>query len=190
MYSGNLGRVHDLEPILEIADALRNETDIIFLFVGDGAQKARLQAIASSRGLKNVVFKSAQPRHRLGPTLTLANLHLVTMREGCEQLVFPSKLYGIAAVGRPVIFIGPRNCELARIIEGQGLGRSFSRTDVNTAVLTIRHLRHAPADCARMGKAIQMFSDQTGGLPAATSTWDRLLRGLKSLAPQSQFPQK
>lgn len=190
MYSGNLGRVHDLHPVLAIAEALRAETDIIFLFVGDGAQRASLQATAERRGLRNVVFKPAQPRHRLGLTLSLANLHLVTLRAGCEQLVFPSKLYGITAVGRPVLYIGPKDCELARTVEVRGFGRAFARSETKPAIQTILHLRHAPADCARMGKLALEFSEETGGLGKALSTWDRLLNGLKSLAPTAPQPQK
>lgn len=190
MYSGNLGRVHDLHPLLAMAEALRGETDIVFLFVGDGAQRASLQATAERRGLRNVVFKPAQPRHRLGLTLSLANLHLVTLRPGCEQLVFPSKLYGITAVSRPVLYIGPKDCELARTIEVRGFGRSFARSETKPAIQTILHLRHAPADCARMGKSALAFSQETGGLGTAVSTWDRLLNGLKSLAPTSSQHQK
>lgn len=190
MYSGNLGRVHDLHPVLAMAESLRSETDIVFLFVGDGAQRLSLQSAAERRGLRNVIFKPAQPRHRLGLTLALANLHLVTLRTGCERLVFPSKLYGITAVGRPVLFVGPKSCELARTIEIKGFGRSFARSETKSAIQTILHLRHAPADCARMSKAALAFSQETGGLGTAASTWDRLLNGLKSLAPANPPPQK
>jgi len=190
MYSGNLGRVHDLHPVLAIAEELRGETDIVFLFVGGGAQRACLQATAERRGLRNVIFKPAQPRHRLGLTLALANIHLVTLRTGCEQLVFPSKIYGITAVGRPVLYIGPKNCELARTVEIKGFGRSFARGETKSAIQTILHLRHAPTDCVRMSKTALAFSQETGGLSAAVSTWDRLLNGLKSLAPASPPPQK
>lgn len=190
MYSGNLGRVHDLHPILAMAETLRGETDIVFLFVGDGAQRIQLQTTAERRGLRNVLFKPAQPRHRLGVTLALANLHLVTLRTGCEQLVFPSKLYGIIAVGRPVLYLGPKNCELARTIEIKGFGRSFARGETKAATQTILHLRHAPADCARMSKSALAFSQETGGFQAAASTWDRLLNGLKALAPATPTHKK
>jgi len=190
MYSGNLGRVHDLDPVLAIAETLRNETDIVFLFVGNGAQRLRLQATAERRGLRNVLFKPAQPRHRLGLTLALANLHIVTLRTGCERLVFPSKLYGIAAVGRPILYIGPKNCELSRIIEVRGFGRSFARSETKSATQTILHLRHAPADCARMSKCALAFAEESGGLATAASVWDRLLSGLKALTPSTTSPQK
>jgi glycosyltransferase involved in cell wall biosynthesis len=185
MYSGNLGRVHELDPILEAAEELRSEPDIVFLFVGGGAQKSRLQAKASGKRLTNVIFKPAQPRIRLGTTLAMAHLHLVTLKDGCEAYVFPSKFHGIVAAGKPTLFIGPKDCELSRLVTARDIGKAYAPHEVDRLVQTIRHLRHAPADCARMGKLAKAYSVQTGGLDTAVFTWDRLLSGVKSLTPRS-----
>lgn len=181
MYSGNLGRVHDLDPILDAARSLRSEPDIVLLFVGGGAQKARLETAAARERLANLVFKPGQPRIQLGTTLALADLHLVTLKEGCEQFVFPSKFYGITAVGRPVLYVGPAQCELARTVSSRDLGRSFTRGESEALARTIRHLRHAPADCARLRRAALAFAGQTGSLGDAVAVWDRLLTGPESI---------
>jgi glycosyltransferase involved in cell wall biosynthesis len=182
MYSGNLGRVHDLDPVLSIAGELRTERDILFLFVGDGAQKSRLQSAAKACGLTNIMFQPARPRYDLGKALALADLHLVTLREGCERFVFPSKLYGIAAVGRPVLFIGPRNCELARTVKTQGFGLAFNRTEITSATAVIRELRNLPNRCTAMGKAAEAFYARSGGLALSVAIWDALLSSVKPLA--------
>ncbi len=124
-YSGNLGRVHDLEPVLETAALLRAETHLAFVFIGAGAQHAALTNLARERSLTNVHFHPPQPRAQLATTLALGDVHLVTLLPGCESLVFPSKLYGITAVGRPVVFIGPRDCEVARLVTEHGFGVAF-----------------------------------------------------------------
>ena len=188
LYSGNLGRVHDLAPILAAAEELRAETDIVFLFIGDGAQKPGLQAAAAQRGLTNIQFQPAQPRGQLGKTLALANLHLITLREGCAPLVFPSKLYGIAAVGRPVLFIGPKNCELAHLVTQQSFGLAFDRDAVTTAAAAIRHLRHSPDRCSSMSIAANQFYSRNGGLNHAIATWTALLNGLMPLANPANTP--
>lgn len=185
MYSGNLGRVHDLDPVLELAGQMIKDTDIVFVFVGDGAQRPRLEATAKRLGLHNVLFKPPQARRHLGVTLALADIHLVTLRAGCEQLVFPSKLYGIAAVGRPVLYFGPKQCELARTIEARGFGRTYVRTETSAAAQTILHLRHAPADCTRMGKCALAFTQLNGGLATAVATWEQLLTNLNPPAPSN-----
>lgn len=188
MYSGNLGRVHDLDPIIDVAESLRKEPDIVFLFVGSGPQKARLQGQATRRHLTNVIFKPAQPRIRLATTLSLAHLHLVTLKEDCESFVFPSKFHGIAAAGKPTLFIGSKSSELSRVVTSRDLGKAYARHEVDAIVQTIRHLRHSPSDCARMSRMAETYAKQSGGLAAAVSLWDRLLNGLKPPTTRSFSP--
>jgi colanic acid biosynthesis glycosyl transferase WcaI len=140
LYSGNLGRVHDLKPILVAAQRLCSEPKIVFVFIGGGAQRDALAAEAHRRAVSNVIFLPAQPREHLATTLAAGDIHLVTLRPGCERFVFPSKLYGIAAVGRPVLFVGPPDCELAAIVRSNKLGRVVDRDDSNRLVDTIREL--------------------------------------------------
>jgi len=91
-YSGNLGRVHDLEAIVELADRLRGDPDIWFVLVGGGPQRAVLEAEAARRGLAQMRFLPPAPRTDLAASLAAPDLQLVTLRAGCERCVFPSKL--------------------------------------------------------------------------------------------------
>jgi len=174
-YSGNLGRVHDLAPVLDVAAALHGEADVAFVFVGSGAQRDRLRAQARQRGLTNVHFHPPQPRGRLGETLSLGDLHLVTLAPGCEKLVFPSKLYGAAAVGRPVIFIGPRECEVARLVVQHGFGRAFTPDETAAIAAEILHLRTEPARLRQLGAAAESFGCQNSGPSRAAAIWAGLL---------------
>ncbi len=176
IYSGNLGRVHEFAPLLAIAAELRDEPEYTFIFIGDGAQRAGLLAGVARLGLTNVQFRPAQPRESLGPALRVADVHLVTLRGGCENLVFPSKLYGVAAVGRPIIFIGPRESAIARLIEDQGLGCSFEYTETASILLTLRMLRGSERAVANFAKAALRFSRASGGASAAVDAWEELLR--------------
>jgi glycosyltransferase involved in cell wall biosynthesis len=175
-YSGNLGRVHDLDPVLDVAAALRNENDIAFVFIGNGAQTSRLQSAVATRKLANVYFQLAQPRERLGETLSLPDLHLVTLRAGCEQFVFPSKIYGIAAVGRPVLFIGPPKSEIATLVQSEGFGFSVPREQPAAAATAIRALRDDPAQQAVLRRASAQFWQTKGQLQHAVATWSTLLQ--------------
>ena len=174
-YSGNLGRVHDLEPVIELAAALRDDPRISFLFIGGGAQRDRLQALAAARRLARVQFRPAQPRERLGETLALGDVHLVTLLPGCERLVFPSKLYGVTAAGRPVIFIGPRNCELAREIERGGFGHAFERGEIERMAAAIRALSRDAAAVDRLARASLAYAQSHLGPGRALSEWERVL---------------
>jgi glycosyltransferase involved in cell wall biosynthesis len=181
-YSGNLGRVHDLDPLLDIAESLRTEPDIAFVFIGDGAQKTSLQTGVTARQLTNVFFQPAQPRDNLRESLSLPDLHVVTLRSGCEQLVFPSKLYGIAAVGRPVLFIGPVQSEIATLVQSKGFGLAVGRDDPAKAAKAIRLLRSDINQQASLRKAAIQFWETEGRLEHAVRFWSPLLSRLKPLA--------
>jgi colanic acid biosynthesis glycosyl transferase WcaI len=174
-YSGNLGRVHDLMPLLDAAAALQAEPDIVFIFIGDGAQRDALEAAAQERGLNNVRFFPPQPRVQLAETLALGDAHFVTLRPGCEQLVFPSKLHGIAAAGRPVLFVGPRDCALARLVTGRGMGAVFTREEIIPLTETILSLHRDAARQRAWSEAAEKYHRETGGVERAVADWRKLL---------------
>jgi colanic acid biosynthesis glycosyl transferase WcaI len=161
---------------------LRNDRGIVFVFIGDGAQRAALVSESKRRELTNVLFKPSQPRARLGETLALGDLHLVTLRAGCEHCVFPSKLYGITAIGRPVIFLGPPQCEIARLIADRRFGFAFAPTEVEAIAASICSLRDDPSVRDQFGAAAAAFAAAGGGIDAAVSEWDRLLTTARVLA--------
>jgi glycosyltransferase involved in cell wall biosynthesis len=174
-YSGNLGRVHALEPVLAAAAELGNEPDLVFLFVGDGPRRPALEALARQLGLANVRFLPPQPRARLAESLSVGDVHLVTLRAGCERCVFPSKLYGILAVARPVIYVGPPAGELADAVRRTGAGLAVDVSDPRALATALRELRANAAQRIAMAHAAARWACATGGLPAALAAWTELL---------------
>ena len=90
---------------------------ILFVFVGGGAQRAKLEREILKRKLTNVRLHPYQPRELLAETLGVADVHLVSLNPKLEGLIVPSKFYGIAAAGRPTLFIGAADGEIARLID-------------------------------------------------------------------------
>lgn len=172
-YSGNLGRVHDLDPLLEVAAALNDDPAFAFVFIGEGARRASLEAAARARGLRNVHFRPPQPRGQLAITLGVADVHFVTLRPGAERHVFPSKLYGIAQVGRPVLFVGRHGCEVARTVQEHGFGAAFTREETGAIAETIRQLRADPGRLSAMQAAAVHFAPH--GFDDAVENWHRLI---------------
>ena len=174
-YSGNLGRVHELTPILAVAQLLAQDPAIIFVFVGGGAQKASLEAASGRLALRNVLFKAPQTRNVLAESLGAGDIHLVTLKAGCEHYVFPSKLYGILAVGRPVIFIGPTDSEIAQIIDNNNLGKSFSTDQASAIAAFIQRLRKDPTQLEAYALSARKFHAALGGPEKAADAWNLLL---------------
>ncbi|MCK9606704.1 MAG: glycosyltransferase family 4 protein [Methylomonas sp.] len=136
-YSGNLGRSHDFSTILDAAAALKEREDIVFLLIGGGAQLPQVQQECVEKGLTNVLFKPYQPRETLSESLSVADVHLISLKPELESLIVPSKFYGILAVGRPVIFIGDLQGELAKIIQFEMCGDVIKQGDVGQIIVAI-----------------------------------------------------
>lgn len=130
MYSGNLGLAHPFEAMLDAAERLRSaHPQVLFLFVGNGPRLPWVREQVAQRNLENVRFLPFQPREKLAQSLAAADLHLASMLHELCGLVVPSKVYGVLAAGRPCIFLGPRESEVAQVIEQQRCGRVVSSGD-------------------------------------------------------------
>ena len=140
MYSGNLGVVHETEALIPLIHYLRGMREVCFLFVGEGQGKTRLQNWASQEKLESVRFLRYQNKEHLRYSLSAGDIHLVTLRSKMEGLSVPSKVYGIMAVGRPVVFIGPDGSEVASLVRESGCGEVFSPQESEKAALAILHL--------------------------------------------------
>lgn len=187
-YSGNLGRVHALEPLVAAAARLRDLPDLVFVFIGNGPRRAELEATAARLRLANVRFFPPQPRTRLAESLSVADVHLVTLRAGCERCVYPSKLYGVLAVGRPVLFVGPPACDLARSVVSHEAGLVASDGDPEGIAAAIRTLQADPDRRLAQGRAALGWLRETGGLPSALASWDQLLRDTVVPQTNSRLP--
>jgi glycosyltransferase involved in cell wall biosynthesis len=175
-YSGNLGRVHEFGTVLDAAEALRSHADIVFLFIGDGAQKAALATAAQERGLSNILFRPYQPRAALGQSLGAADVHLVTLRPELEGLVVPSKFYGVAAVGRPAIFIGDPEGEIGSVVREAECGMRVKQGDGARLAQAIMTLRDDLALRERMGANARRVFEERYDKAIAVEEWRRLLR--------------
>jgi len=122
MYSGNLGLAHMLEPIIDAANNLKDQPEVVFVVIGEGVQKVRLQQLAEARGLQNVLFLSYQPREFLEHSLSAADVQIVSMLPEVKGCVMPSKLYGVLASGTSVLSLAPADCDLSRLVNSEELG--------------------------------------------------------------------
>ena len=151
-YCGNLGLGHEMETILSAIDEMAAESEVWFAFVGGGARLQEVERHMADRRLPQVSVLPYQRRERLGLTLAAGDVHLISMREGMEGLIVPSKLYGIMAAGRPAVFVGPAESEVARTLVEHECGFVVPVGDVEGLVARLRLLRRDRALAAEMGQ--------------------------------------
>ena len=153
-YSGNLGRAHEFETVLAAAERLRDESRIAFLMIGGGKRFEELAAAVQARGIAGSFrFLPYQARTLLSYSLGAADAHWVSLDPRLEGLMVPSKFYGIAAAGKPIIVIGDPNGELARLVQRHDCGFAIAPGESETLAATLRRLSEAPQHGFGNGRA-------------------------------------
>lgn len=175
-YSGNMGRAHEFTTLLEAAELLSANPDIVFLLIGDGAQRASIVRFAEQRGLKNIVLKPYQPRELLRLSLGVPQVHVVSLLPSLEGLIVPSKFYGIAAAGRPTIYIGDPDGEIPCILRESDCGPAISIGDSRRLADVILDMMRNPALVRRLGMQARAVFDRQFDKNHALLAWEQLLR--------------
>lgn len=167
-YSGNLGRAHEFDTIL---GAMKRLPDVQFVFTGGGAKLPSVREAAPS----NAEFRPYVDREHLGESLSSVDAHLVSLIPSLEGLIVPSKFYGILAVARPVIFVGARDGELARLIEAYRCGMVVEPGDVEGLVRAIETLARGSEDARQMGLRGRELYLHRFDARHAFAAWERVL---------------
>jgi hypothetical protein len=144
MYSGNHSPSNPLDTLLEAALRHRDDDRVRFLFVGGGVGKKAVEAFVARHALANVICLPYQPLDRLRFSLSAADVHVVSLGEDMVGIIHPCKVYGAMAVGRPVLFFGPRPSHVSDLLDKHSFGWHVAHGDVEAATATIGRMRDTP----------------------------------------------
>lgn len=122
MYSGNHSLVHPLDTLLAGIRAHKERTELAFLFVGGGRGKVAVECFISTECTKNVTSLPYQSLSGLSQSLSAADVHIVVMGPKMVGIVHPCKIYGAMAVGKPVLYIGPKKSHLGELVSQHEFG--------------------------------------------------------------------
>lgn len=163
MYSGNLGLSQGLESVVDAAQLLRDLPDIRVVFVGEGANKASLQARVAEMTLPNVTFLPFVPQGGLRDAFASADVFLVPLQRGMAGYIVPSKLYGILAAGRPYVAAVEEDCEVAVITRTHQCGlvaEPGNAEDLATQIRALHGDRELAARCGANARAAALAYDR------------------------------
>ena len=139
-YVGAHGMAHGLANALEAADRLRDVPEIVFLFVGAGAERDLLIAETGRRGLGNVVFQPVQPKEKLASVWSLCDIALAHLRNTpLFAGALPTKMFEAIAMGLPIVLPTPEG-EASRLLADIGAGVWVPPEDPEALACTIRTL--------------------------------------------------
>jgi glycosyltransferase involved in cell wall biosynthesis len=181
-YSGNLGRAHEFETLLGAARRLREDCRFAFLLTGAGAKVQALRQAVSAAGLRNFHFLPFQPPELLQDSLAASDVHVISLLPELEGLIVPSKLYGILAAGRPSVFIGAADGEVAKVIREHQCGITVSVGDSAGLARQLVSMLEQPAQVAQMGRNARSVAQSHYTAERAAQTWRQLLAAIAPAA--------
>jgi len=149
-YIGTHGMAHALPKVLEAAERLLHREEIVFLFAGAGAERARVEQIVAERGLRNVRLVPRQPKERMPVLWSLCDLSIVPLRNTpVFATVIPSKIFESMGMGVPILISLPEG-EATGIIRRTGAGVCLPPEDPEAMAEAIAHLANNPDELARL----------------------------------------
>jgi colanic acid biosynthesis glycosyl transferase WcaI len=151
-YSGNLGLAHETRTIRDAMLTLRTDPRFRFIFAGGGPQRRDLEAFCRANALSQTEFRPYCARGELGQSLSEGHLGLATQKPETVGSVVPSKVYGIMAAGRPILYIGDHRATPARIIERFGCGWHVEAGDAEYLVTLLNRLAGRPEEIHAAGE--------------------------------------
>ena len=175
-YSGNLGRAHEFQTVLAAAERLRDKPHFIFLMIGGGKRFEELaQAVKRDDLASSFRFIPYQEQKMLSYSLAAADAHWLSLNPKLEGLIVPSKFYGIAAVGKPIIVIGDKDGEIARLVRQHDCGIVVAPGDAGALVDALRLLSNAPETISEMGRRARGMLNGHFTRQRALQRWSGLL---------------
>jgi glycosyltransferase involved in cell wall biosynthesis len=178
LFAGNLGKYQALDHVMAAAHLLRDEVDIRFLFMGEGAAKAGLEAAAGDLRDRTVFFSPYQPLPVAVRAMAEADVALVSLGRGVHRVAYPSKTMMVLAAGCPVLAVVEPQSDLARLVRDEGLGATCDQEDHAGLAAAVREMRDRREQWRARRPQISAAAERIFGREAALDAWSALLAGL------------
>ena len=178
MHSGNVGFTQDLDTLVRSGTFLRDLDDLAIAIVGDGARRAERMALAELLEVDQLRFLRYQPREALPYSLSSAHIHVVGLAPGLSGYVVPSRIYGVLAVGRPVIAAADDDSETAELVRSIGCGIVVPPGRPELLAAAIRRAHDGEYDLDAMGRRAREYAVAESDRSVAVDRYRELLAEL------------
>ena len=132
-YSGNIGLTHKVEVVVELAELLKDNNDIIFQIIGRGPRVLALQRMVQEKKLPNCTFLPFQSDEMFPFSLSAADLGIVILDELTSKGSVPSKSYNLMSYGIPSVYIAGEDSELNTYAHKYGAAECYAEKDLHLA---------------------------------------------------------
>lgn len=181
LYSGNMGASHDIDSMLEASLILKNRTDIKFIFIGEGEKFNDIKRFINNYNLKNATLFPFQPESMVKYTMALADISLVSLDQGMEELMIPSKSFYYLAAGSALIAIANDKSELSDLLEQINCGKRVPPGKPYALASAIKELASNPQHLSIMKKNARELAENRYSREVCTNEFSESLKRSKLL---------
>ena len=160
LYAGNIGMTQSFDTLLEVAKRLCDESNIVFLVVGDGVRRSRIETQVREQQLINVKLLPYQPRSRVPDIYATSDLCLVPLMAGTAKTTVPSKLYTIMASGRPALVAVDEDSDLVQTVRNAQCGIVVRPDDTDALLNGIRQAFSNQVPLRNLGRNGRSYVEQ------------------------------
>lgn len=135
VYAGNLGKMQNVELVLEAASLMKDEVDISFYIVGGGVNEEKLKTFAKEKKLNNVTFVGMQPPEEVADLYAAADVNVIPLQKGLIYAALPSKTADCLIAGKPIITCVDDESEFAKLVRKYGIENANNDSPANVRCL-------------------------------------------------------
>jgi colanic acid biosynthesis glycosyl transferase WcaI len=137
-YAGNIGLSQSFDTLLEVAERLKNSTEIVIIIVGDGVRRQEIESSIQTRKLNNILSLPYQPLSHMPDVYATGDIGLVPLNAGTAKTTLPSKLYSIMAAGRPALAAVDIDSDITKMVQELEIGIAVPPDDADALEAAIR----------------------------------------------------
>ena len=179
VYAGALGVANDIETILKASQRLLDHDRIVFLIVGDGKERPRLQGVASAMKLDNLRFAGARSKAQMPDILAAADVCIATLLNiPMFGTTYPNKVFDYMAAGRPTVLA--IDGVIRRVLEAARAGIASQPGDDAALAENIRALSEDPERVRLMGKSARVYVERHFNRDNQAADFAKLLAALSA----------
>jgi len=160
VFAGVMGPAQDLELLLHVAAQMQYEAELLFLLVGDGKEKVKLQKYAQEKSLKNVRFEDFVSREAYPDLLRICSIGVVCLSPKNQTSVVPGKILGYMAAGLPIVAFLQSSSDGHGIVKSARCGFSANSADKDACVKTMKDLMLYSEALAELGQKGKCYASK------------------------------
>lgn len=143
VYAGNLGKMQNVELVLEAAALMKDYPDITFYIVGRGVNEEQLKEYAKAQSLSNVTFIGMQPPEEVADLYAAADVNVIPLQKGLVYAALPSKTADCLIAGKPIITCVDKESKFGITVEQYGIVNTGTDSPEELKASIIGHLRNS-----------------------------------------------